>query len=122
MLLLALLLGGNLPPAASAGANASEPESDISLGPMPSSLPSGPAHKSVHEAVAGLPGWSSDVRSVGLMLDRLTLPPPPTLQPERASCAARGNRMLMTGCVIPSTRRKRDGLRAVGLAANQRGL
>lgn len=40
-------------------------------------------HKSVHEAVTGMPGWSGAVRSVGFMLDRLPLPPLPTLQGER---------------------------------------
>jgi ribosomal-protein-alanine N-acetyltransferase len=38
-------------------------------------------HESVHEAVVGMPGWGSAVRSVGFMLDRLPLPP--TLQGER---------------------------------------
>ena len=40
-------------------------------------------HKSVHETVLGMPGQGGAVRSVGSMLDRLTLLPLPTLQGER---------------------------------------
>jgi hypothetical protein len=40
-------------------------------------------HKSVHEAVVGMPGSGRAVRGVEFMLDRLTLPPLPTLQGER---------------------------------------
>jgi hypothetical protein len=40
-------------------------------------------HKSVHETVVGVPGRDGAVRSVGFMLDRLPLPPLPTLRGER---------------------------------------
>ena len=40
-------------------------------------------HKSVHEAVVGMPSRGGAARSVGFMLDRLPLPPLPTLQGER---------------------------------------
>jgi len=53
--------------------------SSQALRPVPRSL----VHKSVHEAVVGMPGRGGAARSVGFMLDRLLLPPLPTLQGER---------------------------------------
>ncbi len=41
------------------------------------------------------------------MLDRLTLPPLPILRGSVSSCEGTGSRMLMTGCAIPSTPRRR---------------